>query len=113
MAIILVVEHQNASERSMRDTPTSNHPGSGIRFASPKDSELEEIRMHSNLNPSWHGISIVQSIANHIESCRELSEDVEVGVDTQPSLGEKKSEGMYAIANRSEIGEAVQVSLAV
>lgn len=112
MAIILVVEHQNASERSMRDTPTSKHPESGIRFApisSSKEAELEEPRMHSNLNPCWHSVSIVQSIANHIESCRESSEDVEVGVDIQPSLGEKESEGMYAVANRTEIG--VQVSV--
>lgn len=105
MAIILVVEHHNASERSTRDIPKSNHFQSKIRFASissSKDSKLEGMR--SNPNLYWHDVSIVQSIANHIESGWELSEDVGVGVDVQFSPGEKERERMYVTANRSEIG---------
>jgi len=64
MAIILVVEYQNSSQYSTRNSSALKDPESGIQFASPSSDSSTD---GTYLGPQ-NDISIVQSIADHIHA---------------------------------------------
>ena len=99
MAIILVVEYQNSSQYSTRNSSALKDPESGIQFASPPSD--------SSTNGTYLGpqndISIVQSIADHIHAGSHLQ-----GVHADIRSDEKEDDGTSSTRDVPESSSGTQ-----